>query len=232
MSTDDVFDYAMFHRAVEAALIADGLTVRREVVVNVGDGRARRIDLLVSDAPEVAIEIDRITPRGGSLLKLQRFAGLKVIVLREARLPMPLVPGVDATFGLVPPVPTTSVPEALWQRVKFDRAARHFTGIVADDRAMWGRAFPDVPIDVEIQRAEGWLVSSTRRYRNFAKFLWNWFVKAERDARGRGRLRALPDPRRINDAWAGRRGGEAIIAADGSITWAPGPWERSGEGPR
>jgi hypothetical protein len=91
------------------------------------------------------------------------------------------------------------------QRIRYDRAARRFTGILADDRAAWGRAFPTVAIATELSRAELWLADTTRRYRDFSRFLRNWFRTAERDARGRPGLRALPHPRRVNDAWADRR---------------------------
>jgi hypothetical protein len=77
--------------------------------------------------------------------------------------------------------------------------------MVADDRAAWGRAFPTVDIATEIARAELWLADSTRRYVDFSRFLRNWFRTAERDARGRPGLRAMPDARRVNAAWADRR---------------------------
>jgi hypothetical protein len=74
----DLSNSVAFHDDVEKAIRSARLFVRREVVVpDRGDGESGRIDLLITDAPEVAIELDWRTPRGGSLLKLDRFAGLK-----------------------------------------------------------------------------------------------------------------------------------------------------------
>jgi len=96
----DLGSAAAFHDYVEKAIRSAGLFVRREVVVpDRGDGESGRIDLLITDAPEVAIELDWRTPRGGSLLKLDRFAGLKVVVLREMHERLSGIAGIDAIFG-------------------------------------------------------------------------------------------------------------------------------------
>lgn len=79
---------AALHDAFEAALRARGWDVQREVHVPsiAGHGHNGRIDLVAKlGATTLAIELDNVTPRGRSVLKMQRFPGaIRVCVLRTA----------------------------------------------------------------------------------------------------------------------------------------------------
>lgn len=65
------------HEAAQAALMGRGFNVEREVRIDVSqNARDGRIDLVVRCTPPVAIELDRNSPRKGSIAKLARFKHL------------------------------------------------------------------------------------------------------------------------------------------------------------
>jgi hypothetical protein len=85
-----------FHDAVQRSLKAHGWVVEREWnVCDRGDGRPGSIDLVVTSPYRIGIELDRGAPRDKSLLKLSRFEGLRVIVLRGRKGEKPSV--IDVT---------------------------------------------------------------------------------------------------------------------------------------
>lgn len=78
-------DAKAVHDALEAALVAEGMEVAREVEVSDrGDGRVGRLDLVATrDGYSFAIEIDRTAPRQKSITKLLGSGcDAKVVVLR------------------------------------------------------------------------------------------------------------------------------------------------------
>lgn len=77
-----------FHDAVEVALRAAGFEVRREAYVGIRESRCGFgfIDLLaIYQGGFVAIELDRRSPRSGSLDKLRAFNAFRLLVLRGDR---------------------------------------------------------------------------------------------------------------------------------------------------
>jgi hypothetical protein len=102
-------DAGDFHRSVEAGLRRAGLSVRREVEVPYLDGTTGRIDLVVDGGGrQIAIELDNRTGRGKSLIKLLRFDGGKVLVLRDGYDdPVPMS-GLDMLVSCLPLPPALS----------------------------------------------------------------------------------------------------------------------------
>lgn len=91
-----------FHNAIEAALLRAGFSVRREAYVGIREsGRSRgAIDLLAQMNGEfVAIELDRRSPRAGSLDKLRAFNAYRIVVLRGAE-PWSMERGIDAIISI------------------------------------------------------------------------------------------------------------------------------------
>lgn len=89
-------------------------------------------------------------------------------------------------------------------RIKFDRDAREFTGIIPADLEAWGDAFRGLDIDATLRRMAIWLAdkgyrsTGHPRYRDFSRFIRTWL------GREYDRLKATqPAPRQsINDKWA------------------------------
>jgi hypothetical protein len=79
---------AQLHDVFEAALRAEGFDVARELPVEYPDGSDGRVDLVAKwEATTLVLELDNLTPRGRSVLKMQQFKGaVTVSVLRTAAL--------------------------------------------------------------------------------------------------------------------------------------------------
>lgn len=89
-----------FHRALAANLESRGWEIRTEWLVEsrgTPDGQRGRIDIVVPGI--AAIEVDRITPRVKSLVKLRQFHGARYVVLREGHSPLELPLGINAVIG-------------------------------------------------------------------------------------------------------------------------------------
>jgi len=101
----DCTNAPLFHSAVEAELIKNGLSVQREYSVDDrGDGRAGRVDLVAmcSGGQTVGIECDRAAPRMKSITKLKQL-DYGIIALRESGEGAALVSGISvAHCGVTP----------------------------------------------------------------------------------------------------------------------------------
>jgi hypothetical protein len=62
----------------------------------------------------------------------------------------------------------------------FDATTGHFHGPISDHFSRWKRAFPALDLDVELARAEAWLVANpANRKSNYLRFLTNWLQRAQ-----------------------------------------------------
>lgn len=97
-------DATTLHDAVELALGDMGYRVTREYPISDrGDGKGGRVDLMAErdGGARIALELDFITPRGGSILKLASIPGVtRVVILREGA--GGATPGMDFVIAMEP----------------------------------------------------------------------------------------------------------------------------------
>lgn len=86
VDTEETRSASLFQQAVMRELRARGFALESEYPVRMAGDRTGRIDVVASRADlSVGIELDWRQPRIGSVLKLLRFSGVRVVVLREPR---------------------------------------------------------------------------------------------------------------------------------------------------
>ena len=65
-------------------------------------------------------------------------------------------------------------------RIHFDYLTGEFAGITDTDRTDWGKAYPAVDIDGEIDRARQWLIDNpAKRKKQVSRFLTNWLARCQ-----------------------------------------------------
>jgi T5orf172 domain len=66
------------------------------------------------------------------------------------------------------------------EKISFDASSRDFTGITHQTFEVWTRAYPAINLNVEMAKAAAWLHANPKnRKSNYAKFLSNWFSRAQ-----------------------------------------------------
>jgi hypothetical protein len=95
-------DAKAFHDFMQAELQRLGYDVGREYPVPLDNGHRGFIDLVVYNhhAPSVAIELDRCSPRTGSIEKLLKSGWANMIILRDVAPGQTLPDGIDVLLGV------------------------------------------------------------------------------------------------------------------------------------
>jgi T5orf172 domain len=73
-----------------------------------------------------------------------------------------------------------TTPSAPNEKISFDAQSRDFVGITHLDHELWAKAYPAVNLNLEIAKAAAWIHANPKnRKSNYAKFLSNWFSRAQ-----------------------------------------------------
>ncbi len=66
-------------------------------------------------------------------------------------------------------------------KLEFDETACRFKNISDDDKLVWAQKYPTIAdeVDVQIERAENWLMKKNIRMKNYRAFLTNWMRKSQ-----------------------------------------------------
>lgn len=66
------------------------------------------------------------------------------------------------------------------EKISFDAATGAWLGIEETQRGLWSIAYPAIDLGQELAKAASWLVSNPKNQKsNYARFLNNWFTKAQ-----------------------------------------------------
>jgi hypothetical protein len=78
--------------------------------------------------------------------------------------------------GEKPPVPPHSETEEIY----FSRIDVFFKALTDGNLDEWGKAYPAIPLEVELQRARMWLKANpAKRKKNLQRFVVNWLAHAQ-----------------------------------------------------
>ena len=159
------------HDAAIRTLSALGFACEREhPVASRGDSRPGRIDVFASRGEErIAIELDRLTPREKSLVKLSQVDAVRVVVLREAEKAIYQRDGVWIVGVSSQPRPRTvkTVLPPEWAP-----SAAHVS--MAASEGGKGREW----VDREAQAMRDWATANARRYADWDAMFRGWIRKA------------------------------------------------------
>lgn len=68
-------------------------------------------------------------------------------------------------------------------KIDFDLQTGKFAGIAEGEELRWQSAYPAIAVPVEIEKAAAWLMANpANRKKNYARFLVNWFGRAQERA--------------------------------------------------
>jgi len=79
------------------------------------------------------------------------------------------------------------------ENIFFNKEKLSFEGITEQKLKKWKEAFPNCNVDIELKKMEAWLIAnSTKRKKNYEKFIVNWLGRARGGNNGKNNGRYIP----------------------------------------